>query len=98
MAKKKFLEDVKLNPAKFYRLPSDVNRDRRLSDEERLEILSAWEHEARTLSITSDTAPTGNEPDKLDQIVQARLEVQKRMPKPDSPPATFGEHATGTGN
>jgi hypothetical protein len=51
MAKKKFMEDVKLNPARFYRLPSDVNRDRRLSDEERLEILEAWERDARALSV-----------------------------------------------
>jgi hypothetical protein len=81
MAKKKFLEDVKLNPARFYRLPSDVNRDRRLSDEERLEILEAWERDARALSVASDEAMTGGEPSCLDQVVLARMEVQKRVPQ-----------------
>jgi hypothetical protein len=80
MAKKKFLEDVRLNPARFYRLPSDVNRDRRLNDEERLEILEAWERDARALSVAAEETMTGGEPNQLEQIIQARLEVQKRMP------------------
>lgn len=42
MAKKKLFEDIKLRPARFYRSPADVGRDRRFNDEERLEILKAW--------------------------------------------------------
>ena len=42
MAKKKLLEDIKARPARFYRMPADVLRDRRFADHERLEILQAW--------------------------------------------------------
>lgn len=42
MAKKKLLEDVKQHPARIYRTPNDVLRDRRFSDGERLEILRSW--------------------------------------------------------
>jgi hypothetical protein len=42
MAKKKLLEDILRNPARFYRLPGDVLRDRRFDDGERAEILGAW--------------------------------------------------------
>jgi hypothetical protein len=42
MAKKKLLEDIKRHPARIYRTPSDVLRDRRFGDAERLEILCAW--------------------------------------------------------
>lgn len=42
MAKKKLLEDIKQNPARFYRSPNDVLRDRRFNDGERLEILRSW--------------------------------------------------------
>ncbi|HWU56739.1 MAG TPA: hypothetical protein VN175_14610 [Rhizomicrobium sp.] len=42
MAKKKLLEDIKQHPARIYRTPGDVLRDRRFSDGERLEILRAW--------------------------------------------------------
>ena len=42
MTKKKLLEDIKRNPARIYRAPSDVLRDRRFGDAERLEILRAW--------------------------------------------------------
>ena len=42
MAKQKLLEDIKLQPPRFYRIPADVMRDRRFADAERLEILKAW--------------------------------------------------------
>lgn len=42
MAKKKLLEDIKQHPARIYRTPNDVLRDRRFNDGERLEILYSW--------------------------------------------------------
>jgi hypothetical protein len=42
MSKKKLFEDIKQNPARIYRAPADVLRDRRFADVERLEILRAW--------------------------------------------------------
>jgi hypothetical protein len=42
MAKQKLLEDIRLKPARYYRLPGDVMRDRRFGNAERLEILGAW--------------------------------------------------------
>jgi hypothetical protein len=46
MSRKKLVEDIKRDPAHFYRQPGDVIRDRRFTDVERLEILSAWEEMA----------------------------------------------------
>jgi hypothetical protein len=46
MPKQKLLEDIKQRPGRFYRIPSDVMRDRRFDDTERLEILRAWRAEA----------------------------------------------------
>jgi hypothetical protein len=42
MTKKKLLDDVKQNPARIYRAPADVLRDRRFKDDDRLDILRAW--------------------------------------------------------
>jgi hypothetical protein len=42
VTKKRLLEDIKQNPARIYRMPYDVLRDRRFGDAERLEILRAW--------------------------------------------------------
>jgi hypothetical protein len=53
MAKKKLLEDIKLQPARFYRLPSDVMRDRRFADSERLEILRAWRQNDEAFAMAS---------------------------------------------
>jgi hypothetical protein len=56
MAKKKLLEDIKLQPSRFYRLPSDVIRDRRFSDADRLEILQAWLLDAGAMTAQVEIA------------------------------------------
>jgi len=43
MAKKKLLEDILREPTRFYRMPGDVLRDRRFTDDERVCILKAWQ-------------------------------------------------------
>jgi hypothetical protein len=42
MTKKKLFDDIRQNPARIYRSPGDVLRDRRFDDKERLQILQAW--------------------------------------------------------
>jgi hypothetical protein len=65
MSKKKLVDDMKQNPARFYRSPADVVRDRRFSDEERLAILEAW-------GITADEASGP-------QIAEARKQIEDRQ-------------------
>ncbi len=79
MAKAKLLEDIKADPARFYPAPSDVVRDRRFSDPERLEILEAWERDARALAVADDEGMSGGEPSRLRTVVKARMEVQERV-------------------
>jgi hypothetical protein len=80
MTKKQLLEDIKADPARFFRAPNDVIRDRRFTDPERLEILQAWERDARALSVADDEGMTGGEPSRLKTVVAARLEVEKKLP------------------
>jgi hypothetical protein len=68
MAKRKLIEDIKMRPARFYRSPGDVMRDRRFDDTERLEILHAWAGDAETM-----VAP---------QIESAIRELESRRPVP----------------
>ena len=71
MTKKKLLEDIVHDPVRYHRAPLDVVRDRRFSDEERLQILSAWEREIR--------AQDGDgEPQRLQLVSDARHEVERR--------------------
>ena len=79
MAKTKLLEDIKADPSRFYPAPSDVVRDRRFSDAERLEILQAWERDARALAVAAEEGMEGGEPSRLKTVVKARMEVQERM-------------------
>ena len=66
MAKKKLLEDIKQHPARIYRTPNDVLRDRRFSDGERLEILRSWRD-------AQDVPAGGNEIEAVIAEVEHRL-------------------------
>ena len=65
MSRKKLVDDLKQNPARFYRSPADVIRDRRFNDEERLAILEAWEIDAPKAVRA--------------QIAEARKQVEDRL-------------------
>jgi hypothetical protein len=54
VTKKKLLHDILQNPARIYRLPGDVPRDRRFSDDERLEILQAWREQGAEARVEED--------------------------------------------
>ena len=72
MAKKKLLEDVVQAPLRFHRAPLDVIRDRRFSDEERLEILTAWERQIREQDGEGETQ-------RMRLVDNARAEVERRV-------------------
>ena len=66
MKKAKFLQEAKLDPARFYRNPSDVMRDRRLTDDDRREIIAAWER--NTLDQGRDGLPDTQQLDRLREL------------------------------
>jgi len=80
MKNTKFVEEAKLHPARIYVRPQDVLRDRRLNDIDRLEILTAWEREARTAEGNE-----GHGQGRLKDVVEARQEVEERLPSAAAP-------------
>ncbi len=64
MSKKRLFDDIRQNPARIYRTPGDVLRDRRFDDGERLEILLAWRDAA---------------PDAQDEIAAVIAELENRL-------------------
>ena len=77
MTKRKLLEDIVHDPSRFHRAPLDVVRDRRFSDAERLEILSAWERVIR--ANDGDGAM-----ERLQLVSTARQEVERRTQPRDA--------------
>ncbi len=63
--KAKFVPEAIIEPTRFYRHPRDVTKDRRLTDEERREILWAW----RTIELKKEVRDQA----VFDEIVRARL-------------------------
>jgi hypothetical protein len=74
MKKAKFRQDVKLDPARFYRNPADIMRDRRLTDEDRKQILAAWERNASSLE-SDDSAITAQE--QLQRLRELREQLER---------------------
>jgi hypothetical protein len=72
---RKFASEATANPTRFYRAPREVVQDRRLTREEKLAILEAWELEARELAVASEESMNGGEPNLLQDVVDARLEL-----------------------
>ena len=84
MKKAKFVQDAKNDPSRYYRNPSDVIRDRRLTNEDRLEILSAWEREARQRQDT-----LGGDGDQLEQVRKYREELERSVETAEAPAGGF---------
>lgn len=72
MKKAKFLQDAKLDPARFYRNPADVMRDRRLTDQDRREIIAAWE---RHIQASADDGV-----EQLERLRQLREQLDGGFP------------------
>ena len=70
MTKKKLFEDIKRYPARIYRTPNDVLRDRRFGDAERLEILRAWRE------AEDDAASQGEIQGEIDAMI---AELESRL-------------------
>jgi len=83
MKKAKFLQDAKLDPARFYRNPADVMRDRRLTDDDRRQIIAAWER--NTKNQDQDGSVTGTE-EQLSQLRELRERLGPHLPIAETGP------------
>lgn len=75
----RLVEEAKRDPSRIYSNVSDVLRDRRLSDAERLEILKSWERDASALNLAADDAMGSGEAGRLQEVIAARQEVETRI-------------------
>jgi len=73
----RFVQDAKLDPGRYYRHPADIIRDRRLTKEDRLAIVIAWEH--ATQQLLASAAADGAVEDKLDQLRRLREELEQDL-------------------
>lgn len=70
-----FAADAAVNPTRYFKRPRQVVDDRRLTREQKLAILNAWEHEARDLAVASEENMGGGESSLLQDVVDARLRL-----------------------
>ena len=76
MKRTRFVQDAKLDPGRYYRHPTDIIRDRRLTNEDRLEILIAWERDMRE---RLEGAESSGADDRLSQLQRLREELEQDL-------------------
>ncbi len=89
-----------LDPSSHWRDPQDILTDKRLDNAQRLDLLRAWERDARALSVAADEKMAGGEESRLGPVVKARI-IAEELAGPektgDSKGASdkFGGSSTG---
>ena len=90
--------DAVQNPTRFYKKPAEIVADNRLSRDEKLAVLEAWELEARSLAVASEENMSGGEPDLLSEVVKARLALGDETSATDtSAPTKHGTRKSPVG-
>ncbi len=81
--------DAKVNPSKYFQHPKDVLVHPGLSREAKIDILRAWEVDARLLQTAEEENMTAGENSHLGAIVSAllALEDETKGPQAETPAA-----------
>ena len=58
MTRRKLFDEILQAPARIYRSPTDVLRDRRFNDAERVDILRAWRDEVPDAPVLAELVAT----------------------------------------
>ncbi len=83
------IADAKVNPSKYFQHPKDVLVHPGLSRDAKIDILRAWEVDARLLQTAEEENMTSGENAHLGSIVSAllALEDETKGPQADTPKA-----------
>ncbi len=79
------VKQAKSNPSKIFGHPTDVLTHPELSRETKIEILRAWETDARLLSEAENENMTGGEGSRLGAVVSALIALDDENHKPSKP-------------
>lgn len=72
------IDKALLNPATVFKTPEEVLKSDELSREQKIEILSRWEFDARQLQVAEEENMIGTNADILGQIMRALLQLDEK--------------------
>jgi len=73
------IKELLVDPSSHWCEPQDILADGRLNDRQRLELLTAWERDARALSVAADENMQGGEESRLGPVVKARIIAEELL-------------------
>ncbi|MCA0400248.1 MAG: hypothetical protein LCH38_05465 [Proteobacteria bacterium] len=69
------VSDVIESPTTHFDMPADVVNYPGFTDEEKKQVLDAWEEDARRLSVATEEGMGGGEPSRLAEVAEAKVEL-----------------------
>lgn len=80
-------ENALIDPTLVYERPSEVLKDKRWSNEQKLTILRHWEADAREMEVAEEEGMIGGDPDQLYEILEAIATIpdSSSVDMPDAP-------------
>lgn len=87
------LEIAKLDPAREFKHPSDILKDRSLSREEKIDILRRWAYDEREKAVAEEEnmqSSNANSSNILDEILSCLIELKVTSDQTKSPPTKQG--------
>lgn len=79
-----------LDPAGFFKVPSEVLQSSDLTKEQKIKILRQWEYDARELEVAEEESMIGNNSHLLDQVHKALMELGENLDPNHSSPNKQG--------
>jgi len=83
------LNELKHNPAAYFKAPVDVVGSKELSTEEKIEILQRWAYDEREKEVAEEENMPGNAPNaesRLADILKALLKLKTDTDQSNPPP------------
>lgn len=78
------IKAAKINPSKFFASPKDVLVHPGLSRDAKIDILRAWEVDARLMSVAEEENMTDGERSHLGAVVSALIALDDERKSPDT--------------
>lgn len=87
------IEEIKHNPANYYKHPHDVIEDETLPRKLKIDLLRRWAYDEREISVAEEENMISQDNHHaiiLDQILEALLELGIRSDEEEHPPTKQG--------
>ncbi len=83
-------EAARIDPASAFQAPEDISNSSELTREQKIELLSRWEYDARELEVATEEGMQNEAEDLLKRIHEALRSIGGKLDLEKEPPTKQG--------